>query len=552
MQPSMTSTRLSLPLLLMTTSPLCAMSDGPAGRAPVRFTDVSTSAGLGGFQQRPDTSDCLIFDGFRCEMELMSGGAAVADINGDGWSDVLLTRVDGRDGLFLNRGDGTFIDVAERAGLEAGLQSNGAVFGDIDNDGDPDLFVTVFGADGEDASDINVHHRLYVNDGRGRFSEESIARNVALLGPGPVNGWTATFGDYDRDGWIDLSVTQWADDDVLRGRLLRNRGAAAPGHFEDVTDLAGVSQEGVYAFATTFVDLDEDGWQDLAIAGDFGTSRLFWNNGDGTFTDGTLRSGVGTDENGMGSTFGDFDLDGDLDWFVTSIYDPLRTCETGDCAWLFSGNRLYRNEGGRRFSDATDFAGVRDGAWGWGAAFFDFDNDCDLDLVQTNGVRFNTPLVAPFVNDKTRMWINDGTGSMNEIAVRSGIDDSGSGKGLVTLDYDRDGDLDVLIVQNSGTPLLLRNDGGDRRSWIQVEVQGTITNADGLGARVRIWADVQSEPLVREIGVSEHFLGQGEPIAHFGLGADRTVDRIEVFFPVSGTTRVLRDVAAGQRITIVE
>ena len=165
-------------------------------------------------------------------------------------------------------------------------------------------------------------------------------------------------------------------------RLLRNLGAERPGHFEDVTESAGVGMdqvvsqtqneltEGTFAFGSTFVDLDDDGWPDLAVASDFGTSRLFWNNGDGTFSDGTLDARVGTAQNAMGTTFGDYDADGDLDWFVTSVFS-FRTGSPGSGEQgLRDGNRLFRNDGDRRFSDMTDAAGVRNGSWGWGAAFF--------------------------------------------------------------------------------------------------------------------------------------------------------------------------------------
>ena len=176
---------------------------------------------------------------------------------------------------------------------------------------------------------------------------------------------------------LDIFTSEWRtlwqtnDNGPTHARLLHNRGAEQPGYFDDVTTEAGVSVDllhphGDFALSPRFSDLDGDGWPDLTIASDFLTSRLFWNNGDGTFTDGTREASVGTDQAGMGSTIGDYDGDGDLDWFVTAISDHR---------YPDRGNRLYRNEGQREFSDQTDAVGVRDGQWGWGTSFLDYDND---------------------------------------------------------------------------------------------------------------------------------------------------------------------------------
>jgi len=196
---------------------------------------------------------------------------------------------------------------------------------------------------------------------------------------------SVTMGDFDRDGWLDVHTTEWPlaplvdDPTVTHGRLLRNRGAEAPGFFADVTEAAGLDMAelptltrsprvGTFSFGTAFADLDGDGWQDLAVSRDFGRSRLYWNNGDGTFTDGTVDGGLGTDENGMGSTLGDFDGDGDLDWFVSAIHTV--GCLSTNWVWRPSGNRLYRNDGDRVFTDVTDERGVWEGYWGWAARFW--------------------------------------------------------------------------------------------------------------------------------------------------------------------------------------
>jgi len=508
------------------------------------FTDVTASAGVSYLQHTAnDPQDCL-FAGFFCEPERMSGGAAVADVDGDGFLDLFVTCLDAPDILFRNRGDGTFEDITASTGLQAfDLQSNGAAFGDVDNDGDPDLYVTVLGGIGDTT---NNRYYLFLNDGTGQFSEEAVARGVDVASAAQRRGYSVEFGDYNRDGWIDIHTTEWVPQTFSHSRLLRNLGSGSPGFFEDTTTAAGVWLGAVHGFSSTFTDLDSDGWPDLAVAADFGTSKLFWNNRNGTFTDGTVAAGVGTDENGMGSTFGDFDGDGDLDWFVTSIYDPDQTCETEGCSWDYSGNRLYRNLGARQFSDATDHAGVRDGRWGWGTAFLDYDNDGDLDLVMTNGVDFPAFTVDDAFNtDPMRLWENDGTGVMSEVAVARGITDSGSGKGLVIFDYDNDGDQDLFVVNNAAQPVLYRNDGGNANGWLRVRTKGAVSNGDGLGARVVVTAQAGGSTQLREIGVSTHFLGQSELTAHFGLGLGQAkVASVLVSWPsglVQGFSNVSRN-----------
>jgi len=409
-----------------------------------------------------------------------------------------------------------------------------------------------------------LRFHLFVNDGSGSFVEEAGARGAAVASTEVHSGWSVAFGDYDRDGYLDLLTGEWrpaflaADGAPSAARLLRNRGAAAPGHFEDVTEAAGLALEGLdpegtWAFAPAFVDLDDDGWPDVAMANDFGTSRLFWNRGDGTFADGTVASGVGTDENGMGSTFGDYDGDGDLDWFVTSIFDPAATCDTEPCGWGYTGNRLYRNEGGRTFSDATDAAGVRDGAWGWGAAFLDAENDGDLDLVMTNGVRFpGIDIDAPFEHDAMRLWRNDGPGAMTELAAAAGLDDTESGKGLLVFDYDQDGDQDLFVVNAGGPARLFRNDSTPAGSWLRVRLVGRGSSSEGFGARVSVRVTPTSPWLVREIGAATHYLGQSERVAHFGLGPGvAQVARVVVRWP-TGNRQFLEDVPAGRTLVVRE
>lgn len=254
---------------------------------------------------------------------------------------------------------------------------------------------------------------------------------------------------------------------------------------------------------------------------------------------------MGSDRNGMGSTIADFDGDGHLDWFVTAI-------ERNEGNWLYRNKGLDANGDSLGFEDVTDAAGVRDGGWGWGTSFLDYDNDGDQDLIMTNGYPFD----INYLDDQMRLWRNDG-GTFTEIATGSGVTDTGQGRGLLTFDYDRDGDLDVFVVNNEDHPVLYRNDGGNDNDWLQIETEGTVSNRDGIGAFIKVILD-QSDPdnfIVQHIDGGSNFLAQNEMIAHFGLGdlaaGIETVDLVEIHWP-SGIVQKLADVPLNSRFTAVE
>jgi enediyne biosynthesis protein E4 len=521
-----------------------------------RFVDVTVEAGLdvdpGPFAIAPfcilDNVDGPPEPGDYCIPERFLGAAAVGDFDGDDWPDVYLSRIDGPGRLMRNQGDGTFVDVAAAAGVLPPAAVGSALWVDVEGDGDLDLMVVSFGG---------LQHYLYINDGTGHFTEQARPRGLAMA-TGEVHvGSGIAAGDYDRDGYVDLFVAEWLSiyalgHEVDHNRLLRNRGAEAPGHFEDVTEAMGIDLQrvtanafsfpGAYGFAPAFVDLDGDGWTELTLVADFGTSRLWWNDGVGGFFDGTVGARVGLEDNGMGSTFGDIDGDGMLDWFATSI---------GPAGSQFDGNRMYRNRGDRSFDDVTDALGVRNSGWSWGAAMLDVDHDGDLDLALAAGWP-----TSPFAADPVRLWLNDhaqgGAGPWPDVAPEAGVLFARQGRGIVPLDYDRDGDLDLLVVANTEIPALFRNEE-PAGAWLEVRAAGRPGNPASLGARVRVQVHAGGPWQLREMGVGSHLFGQAENAAHFGLGSGtEPVHCVEVTWPASGEQVVLHEVARDQRIVVVE
>ncbi|NNC90568.1 MAG: CRTAC1 family protein [Akkermansiaceae bacterium] len=530
---------------------------GIPGARAVSFTDQTLAAGLVSVRSAANGGS----------FDIMTGGAAARDYDGDGWVDLVFTRSNANLVLYRNLGTGIFANATGGSGLVMASGSNGAAWGDIDNDGDPDLYVTK--AD-HDLVSGGTHH-LFINQGGGTFSEEAGLRGAGTGESGErFYGTSACFGDYNLDGWLDIHVNEWAGGAAVGAssshtRLLRNIGKTSPGFFADRTVAAGVSVDdsvgsgpklpsmpGVFAFSSRFSDLDLDGDPDLVMACDFNTSRLFENNGDETFTEITTAAGVGTDENGMGLAVGDYNGDGLPDIFITSIYheDPPCTGNNDGGNFGVSGNRLYRNEGSMVFTDATD-SGVRDGRWGWGASFFDMDNDGDLDIAMTNGYDAFGTGPTGFRSDTSRIFENNGDETFTDVSAAVGITDSESGKGLLTFDYDRDGDLDLFIVNNEGLPILYRNDGGNAKNWLMLELEGTESNRDAVGARVIVEGNGNVARQFREVDGGSNYLSQNDIVVHFGLGDSTLVEQIRIEWP-GGNVQELANVAVNQRLAIVE
>ncbi|HYY97986.1 MAG TPA: CRTAC1 family protein, partial [Pyrinomonadaceae bacterium] len=491
------------------------------------------------------------------------------DYDNDGWQDIFLvngTRLDPPRGeqsptnhLYRNKGDGTFQDVTEKAGLRRTGWGQGVCVGDYDNDGNEDLFVSAYGK-----------NALYHNQGNGSFAEVAeragVANNRTRWGSG------CAFLDYDRDGRLDLFVASYIDLDLktaplpetgpclykgltvacgppgLAGgvnSLYHNNG---DGTFADVSVKAGVTKtNGTYGLGVLTADFDDDGWPDVYVANDSAPAALYHNNRDGTFTDVGVESGAalsvdGKPQAGMGVTAGDYDRDGRLDIFKTNFAGDTST--------------LYHNAGKGVFDDVTFPAGLGlNTRWlGWGCGFVDVDNDGWPDIFLVNGhvypevERLTTE--AGYAQRKV-LYHNLGNGRFEDISDKVGgaITQPTSARGCAFGDYDNDGDVDILINPVNAYPELLRADSNTKNNWLTVKLVGVKSNRDGIGARVRcVTADGSQIDEVRSGG---SYYSQNDLRVHFGVGKNQTVKAIEIRWP-SGQTDTLNGLAVNRVITVKE
>ncbi|MEM7766782.1 MAG: CRTAC1 family protein [Pseudomonadota bacterium] len=491
--------------------------------------------------------------GFTADMNAMvrqfAGGAAAGDVDGDGDIDVFIVRGNTAPNLlYLNDGRGSFRDGASDAGLSylgaaaaggalVNARLSGPVLGDLDGDGDLDLFVG--GLEGDGA-------RVLVNDGGGVFTDVTDGSGLDRMGA--EHTVSAALGDYDGDGDLDLALAHWGTPRAAGAvgeteTLWRNDSTGGSGsvRFTDVTASAGIEValdlNGVqgpdhdYTFAPSFADIDGDGDQDLLMVSDFNGTRAFVNAGDGTFR-GVADQAVFTDENGMGSAVGDIDNDGDPDWFVSSI----------------NGNRLYENRsGGFALSPLT--ADVARGGWGWGSCFADFDGDGRLDIYQTNGwFAGEDPSVSEYVEDASHLWMAQAGGGFADGAEAAGMVDQLQGRGVVCDDFDGDLDVDVLLVTiEAGQAALLWINQVADANMLALDVLDAGGGGAAVGARVQV--SVGGVTQTRWVAVNSNFISHNSARLYLGLGAATVADRVDVTWP-DGRTRVLTDVAAGQRLVI--
>lgn len=464
--------------------------------------------------------------------ETLNWASVVAvDYNQDGWVDLMITKDGGGPNLlYRNKGDGTFEERALLSGVALFGQSVvSSLFFDADGDGKLDLFAGMRGTN---------QQRLFRHQNDARFEEVTAVAGIQLE---PLM-FSPAAGDYDKDGDLDLYLSMNRPEGTPGfSQLWRNNG---DGSFTDVGMAAGIVEFENFdkEFTPNFVDINNDGWQDLLVVADFETSQVYLNQKDGTFRNITQRDVI-TDTSGMGSAIGDYDNDGDIDWFVSSIWDPA---QDPDAPWgISTGNRLYRNLGDGTFEDATEEAGVRIGYWGWGSTFGDFNNDGWLDIFHTNGTTENSQPF--FLTDPVRMFISNGDGTFTERSEALGLTDTGIGNGVAAFDYDRDGDLDLFISNATQGSKLYRNDGGNRANALAVKLKGTGTNTYAVGARLYL-TTANGIRQMREVTAGNNFLSQNPYTQHFGLGSATEGD-LEVVWP-DGTHNMFFKIAASSYLEL--
>jgi hypothetical protein len=495
--------------------------------------------------------------------ETMGAGCAFLDYDNDGWQDILL--VNGMDWpghakqrstlrLYRNNRNGTFSDVTRAAGLDVEVYGMGVAVGDFNNDGFPDVFVTCVG-----------QNRLFRNTGKGTFVDVT---RPSGLGGREAFSTSAMWIDIDRDGLLDLFVcnyVRWtAAHDVFcsldgkqksyctpeayRGEtcwLFRNRGN---GTFEDVTASCGVFDSSSKSLGVTLIDYDQDGWPDIFVANDTQPNKLYRNLRNGRFRDVALEAGVALSQDGkaragMGADAADFDGSGRPGLAITNFDNEMIG--------------LYRPQPGGTYADVANRSGVGVPSLtrlGFGCVFADFDLDGAVDLVVANGhidetvrnIRGNVGYAQPPL-----LFLNQGNATFRDVAAAAGAGFAQPrvGRGLACADFDRDGDVDLLMTTNNGPAVLFRNDqtGGNRS--VRFRLIGTQSNRDAIGATIRIFLGGSRQSRVVRSGSS--YLSQSELPATFGVGRRDVVDRVTIAWP-NGRMEEFTKVAAGKQYDCVE
>jgi hypothetical protein len=537
---------------------------GRAAGASIAFTEMAKKAGV---ETRHHTR---IFKGESGDVLRMftSGGASVAvgDYDNDGFDDMFVT--DSNEGtqshLYHNNGDMTFTDVTAKAGVGGGNDPMSivadAVWFDYDNDGWRDLIVIRFGTP-----------ILYHNEHNGTFKDVTAKSGLTKFG----NTIAAIAFDYDNDGKLDLLFGNYfkpqnlldvagiqKDPHVLPNDLDNaiNGGGVTLWHnlgngkFEDTTEKAGFGKHTGWTLDIGHGDFNNDGLQDVYLACDYGTDRIFFNNGDGTFTDATEKS-IGFDtRKGMNVDVGDYDNDGWLDIYVTNITDEyMKEC-----------NMLWHNNHDKTFTDVSRETGTCETLWGWAAKFGDYDNDGLLDIFVVNGLRSGgkenyIPVLVDLITKPgvdftdVRGWPNIGTmtwsgyqkkklfknvdgNTFKEISAAAGVDNDKDGRGIGVSDFDNDGRLDFYQANAEQNSLFYHNVTADAGHWVELKLVGTKSNRDAIGARVTLKAGTRS--MIREVDGGNGYAGQSSQRLHFGLGAATTIAPLHIRWP-SGTQQTV-------------
>ena len=508
----------------------------------------------------------------------IGSGVAIGDYDGDGRPDIFVASKSDGCRLFRNLGHWRFEDVTERAGVAdqgdaAVIWKQGATFVDVNNDGLLDLYVCRFAAP----------NLLYINQGDGTFKEMDHAYGLDVVDASGV----AAFCDYDRDGWLDVFIQTNLLDIARhpvgqRNYLFHNN---RNGTFSNVTDAAGITGE-AQGHSATWWDYDGDGWPDLYVANDFGIpDKLYHNNRNGTFTD-TIASVVPhTTFASMGSDLGDVDNDGLMDFLVADMAATTHEKDQRTASTIRGGvlghldpdmvvpkylhSALYLNAGIGRCREAAYLAGVAATDWTWSVRFEDLDCDGRLDLFVTNGMnreQTNIDLISremqaettadririmrdsPVMKERNLAFRNLGDLRFSNVGAEWGLDELGVSFGAAFGDLDGDGDLDLVYVNYQDSVSVLRNDS-DTGHRVIFDLHGVESNRFGVGAFVRI--ETPSGVQVRQLVLARGYMSNSEPRLHFGLGDDTVINRVTVSWP-SGHTQVLTNLPVDRRITITE
>ncbi len=525
-----------------------------------RFIDIAASSGL----TVPNTSGGKLTNDYI--LEAMGNGVVIFDYDGDGANDIFITNgtVLGHEAkptpsqLYRNDGKGHFTNVALKAGLTRSGWAQAACTGDFNNDGHEDLFVTYYG-----------HNSLYKNTGSGAFLE--VTKEAKLPTTGTRWGAGCAFLDYDRDGYLDIFVSNYVDLDLAKTpRPGSNSGCEwiglpvfcgprtlplahnvlyhnnRDGTFTDVSEMAGIlAPGGRYGLGVAVADFDNDGWPDIYVACDQTPSLLYHNKHDGTFEERGESMGVaynadGYMQAGMGVAVGDYDGNGMLDVVKTN----------------FSGDRpsLYKNEDGVFFDDVSELGGLgKNRLLGWGVALLDIDEDGWPDIVMANGHIYpnigHSP-VGETYRQKSLLYRNLGNGKFVDITSKagSGFAVSRPSRGLATGDLDGDGRPEIVIVNMNETPTLLKNEG-PRKNAIAISLRGTKSNRSAIGARAKI--TVGSHSQIAEVTSGGSYYSQNSMTLYFGVGNAEKVDSLEIRWP-SGTVQQWTNVAGNRTLQILE
>lgn len=521
---------------------------------PHYFTDVTAPSGLH-FQHTNAAS------GQKFLLETMAPGCALFDFDGDGYLDIYFVNGDVLPGfqsakplsnaLYKNNRDGTFTDVTDKAGVRGHGYGMGVVAGDYNNDGLQDLFVTNFG------SSI-----LYRNNGDGTFTDVTAAAGLNNRGWGT----SAAFFDYDNDGFLDLFVCNYVDfsleHNVHCGSADRGLSYCSPenfagtpcalyhnngdGTFTDVTLASGIGGYKCKALGVVTADFTGSGYQDIYVANDRIENMLFLNKGNGTFEEAGALSGAayaasGRAQSGMGVSVADYDGDGKLDIVVTNL--------------SLEGYSLFHNEGGAYFTDVSFPSGVGAPSMkltGWGVVFFDYDNDGRDDLIAVNGHAMdNVSLASPDLSYPQPMLLLENRGGhFRDVTGDHGaaLSVARPSRGLAVGDYNNDGNQDLLVCNCNGAPVLLKNEGNPANHWLTIQPVGRKCNRDGIG--VKVWLTAGGVTQMKELTGGGSYLSSCDRRLHFGLGESRSAS-IRVHWP-SGVEQLLQNVPGDTIMKIEE